>query len=72
MAPNSILFGTTVLAIAKENSVITRNLMRIYNETKAFHNDEDTATNFIDALKESFSQVETEVIGGVLKFVAHS
>jgi ubiquinone/menaquinone biosynthesis C-methylase UbiE len=72
MADKATLFGSTVLASAKENSIVTDRLMRFYNETRAFHNEHDTAEGFIKALQDVFEDVETEVIGGVLKFVAHS
>jgi ubiquinone/menaquinone biosynthesis C-methylase UbiE len=72
MAEKATLFGSTVLASAKENNIVADKLMQFYNKTNAFHNEHDTAERFAKALQDVFEDVETEVVGGVLKFVAHS
>ena len=72
MAAEATLFGSTVLASAKENSVVTARLMKFYNQTSAFHNEHDTAEGFTAALHDAFADVRTEVVGGVLLFVARS
>ena len=65
-----MLFGATVLGKGVEHNWAGRFLMRIYNKKGIFGNLDDGAEVFLKELKANFEDVETEVKGVVLLFVA--
>ena len=70
LAEDGVLFGATVLGKEVEHNWTGRFLMRIYNKKDIFGNLEDGAEVFLKELKANFEDVEAEVKGMMLLFVA--
>jgi SAM-dependent methyltransferase len=70
LADDGVLFGATVLGKGVEHNWAGRVLMRTYNQQGIFGNLDDGAEVFLKELKANFEEVEAEVRGVVLLFVA--
>ncbi|WP_066070543.1 class I SAM-dependent methyltransferase [Frankia sp. EI5c] len=70
LAPQAVLFGSTILAAAARQSAAAGALMRLYNRKGIFHNLDDHAEALDRALGAAFAKHQIELIGGVATFVA--
>lgn len=70
LAVGGVLFGATVLGKGVQHNWVGRWLMWIYNRKGIFGNVDDGAEVFLRELKKGFEEVEAEVVGVVLVFVA--
>jgi hypothetical protein len=70
MAPQAVLFGSTILATATELSRPARKLFEFYNRKGIFHNAEDHPEMLDRALGAAFAHHRVVVVGGVATFVA--
>ncbi|KAI9931993.1 hypothetical protein ASPWEDRAFT_171879 [Aspergillus wentii DTO 134E9] len=67
---DGVLFGATVLGNGVRHSLVTRHILRLYNQKGIFHNHEDDEDGFMKSLEQEFGRVEGHVVGSVLLFRA--
>lgn len=72
LGPDGVLFGTTILGDAAEHNGLGRRLMRVYNERGIFTNRSDGIDGLEAALRESFGDVRTEMVGVVAFYEART
>ena len=70
LAPEGVLFGSTILGRGVPLSNAARVILALYNALGSFHNDHDTVEGLTKALSKSFRQVSCRVIGAVAFFAA--
>ena len=70
LAPDGVLFGSTVLGRHARQTWIARRVLTLFNRRGAFDNLGDTADGVREILDRSFEEVELEVVGAVALFVA--
>ena len=70
LAPDGVLFGSTVLGLAGDQTRLSRAVLRLFNRRGAFDNLGDTADGLRTILDESFETVDLSVVGAVAIFVA--
>ncbi|CAO5233768.1 hypothetical protein FAGKG844_190029 [Frankia sp. AgKG'84/4] len=70
MAPDAVLFGSTILATAATVSRPARRLLAFYNRKGVFHNVADHAEALDRVLGTAFTHHRVELVGGVATFVA--
>ena len=70
LAPDGILYGSTVLGKGVPHNLAARLLMRVYNSRGAFGNVDDTEEGFSLALRRHFEEVETKDVGAIMIFTA--
>lgn len=70
LAPEGVLFGSTILGRRVEHSLVGRQLMRIYNRRGIFHNTQDDRAGLETALQQHFFEVVVDVVGTVALFRA--
>jgi SAM-dependent methyltransferase len=70
LAPDGVLFGSTVLGLAGDQTRLSRAVLRLFNRRGAFDNLGDTEDGLRIILDESFENVDLSVVGAVAIFVA--
>ena len=70
MAPDGVLFGTTVLGAGADHNRLARAFLRAFNRRGAFGNLQDTEVGLHEILKRSFHDVDLRSIHGIAIFVA--
>ena len=63
LAPEGVLFGSTLLADGVERSATARALMRAYNRRRIFDNAGDSLSDLRHALARRFARSHVEVVG---------
>ncbi len=70
LAPDGVLFGTTVLGSTGDHNRLARGFLRTFNKRGAFGNLDDTEAGLREILQRSFSNVDLRAIHGIAIFVA--
>ncbi len=70
LAPDAVLFGSTIMGQADSQNRVARALLRDYNRRRVFDNLEDSEDAVRKMLALSFEQVEVETVGSVAVFSA--
>ena len=70
MAPDGVLFGSTILGAAASTNNRARAVLKLYNCMGSFHNTHDTAEDLEAALTQHFQYHTCRVIGSVALFAA--
>jgi len=70
LAPEGVLFGTTILGRGVPLNYAARLVLRLYNALGSFHNNHDTGEGLKKALSRNFHHVTCTVIGAVALFAA--
>jgi len=70
LAPDGVLFGSTVLGDEADHSWAARRMLSAYNGRGAFDNRTDTVAGLRDILESSFEHVEVDVVGSIATFLA--
>jgi SAM-dependent methyltransferase len=70
LAPDGVLFGSTVLGMAADQTRVSRAVLRVFNWRGAFDNLGDTEDGLRAILEASFENVDISVVGAVAIFVA--
>jgi len=70
LAPEGVLFGSTVLGLAADQTRLSRAVLRVFNWRGAFDNLGDTEDGLRTILEASFDKVDISVVGAVALFVA--
>ena len=70
LAPDGVLFGSTVLGEGPRHTRAARWMLAAYNRRGAFDNLGDTEAGVRTILDAAFEQVEVDVVGSVAVFVA--
>ena len=68
MAPEGVVYGTTVLGKGIKHNLPGKALMAVFNAKGIFDNREDSEEELKERLKACFEKVETKVVGTVLMF----
>ena len=68
MAPEGIVYGTTVLGKGIKHNLPGKALMAIFNAKGIFDNREDSEEELKERLKACFDEVDTKVVGTVFMF----
>ncbi len=70
MAPEGVLFGSSVIGETGSHNAVARAMLRAYNRRGAFDNLEDSEAVIRDMLASSFKEVEVDTIGSIAVFTA--
>lgn len=70
MAPDGVLFGSSVIGESGTHNVVARAMLRAYNRRGAFDNLEDSESSISQMLTSSFEDVEMETVGSIAIFAA--
>ena len=70
IAPDGVLFGSTILGAAAAKNNWARTILKFYNFIGSFHNTHDTAEDLEAALTQHFQYHTCRVIGSVALFAA--
>lgn len=70
LAPDGVLFGSTILGQGVQHNRVGSALMKLYNRRGVFHNENDDAVGLQRALEQHFADVMVTVIGTVALFQA--
>jgi len=70
MAPDGVLFGSSVIGATGSHNAVARTMLRAYNRRGAFNNLEDSAETIGEMLASSFEDVEVETVGSIAVFAA--
>jgi len=70
MAPEGVLFGSTILGATAATNNLARAVLTFYNFIGSFHNTSDTAEDLAAALAKQFQYHICRVIGSVALFAA--
>ena len=70
LAPDGVLFGSTVLGLRERHTPQARGFLRMANRMGDFDNLGDTAEGLRRILEESFETVEVEIEGSAANFIA--
>lgn len=70
MAPDGVLFGTSVLGAGADHNRLARGFLRAFNKRGAFGNLHDTEAGLGEILGRSFQDVDLRSIHGIAIFVA--
>ena len=68
MAPEGVVYGTTVLGKGIKHNLPGKALMALFNAKGIFDNKEDSEEELKERLKACFEKVEITVVGAVLMF----
>lgn len=68
MAPEGVLYGTTVLGKGIKHNLLGKALMALFNAKGIFDNREDSEEEMKERLNACFEKVDTKVVGTVLMF----
>lgn len=71
LAPDGVLFGSTILGRGIRHNAAGRGLMNLYNKKGIFHNNEDDVEGLERALRQHFAEVTVDVVGTVALFRAY-
>ncbi len=72
VAPEGVLFGSTILGDGAAHNALGRRLMRVYNRKGFFGNARDDADGLAAALGASFAEVKLSQVGTVALFEARA
>jgi SAM-dependent methyltransferase len=72
LAPNGVLFGSTILGRGVEHNLLGRRLMRLYNNKGIFSNLEDDQRGLEQGLASQLTDVQTEIVGSVALFAGRA
>lgn len=70
LAPEGVLFGSTILNVGVDHNLFGRKLVSVYNDKGIFGNASDDLEGLRAALERSFEIVDIEVVGTVALFSA--
>ena len=70
MAPDGVLFGSSVIGETGSHNAVARTMLRAYNRRGAFDNLEDSEEAIGEMLASSFEEVEVDTIGSIAVFTA--
>ena len=70
MAPEGVLFGSTILSASVTESYLARSILTLYNYIGSFHNTHDNAGGLKMMLSKHFQYVNCRLIGSVCLFAA--
>ncbi len=70
MAPEGVLFGSTILGEGITKSYCAKLVLAWYNLLGSFHNIDDTEEGLVVALSRNFHYVDCRIIGAVALFAA--
>ncbi|KAI9792882.1 MAG: hypothetical protein M1833_000994 [Piccolia ochrophora] len=70
MASDGVLYGATILGEGVKHNLMGKALKAMLNRKGVFGNTHDTEAEFVDALKENFNIVHSQVVGAILLFKA--
>jgi SAM-dependent methyltransferase len=71
LAPDGVLFGSTILGRGVAHTWIGRRLMKVYNAKGIFSNADDDEQGLERGLRAAFADVEIDVVGTVALFRCH-
>ena len=72
MAPDGVLFGSSVIGTSGSHNAVARTMLRAYNRRGAFDNLEDSEEAIGEMLASSFKEVEVDTIGSIAVFAART
>lgn len=72
LAPEGVLFGSTILGNSANHNGLGRYLISLYNRKKIFCNQEDTADTLRAILQPFFQDVRVDIVGAVALFSART
>jgi SAM-dependent methyltransferase len=72
LAPDGVLFGTTVLGRTGDHNRLARGFLRAFNKRGAFGNLDDTEAGLREILERSFRDVDLRAVHGIGIFVARN
>ena len=72
MAPDGVLFGSSVIGTTGSHNAVARTMLRAYNWRGAFDNLEDSEEAIGAMLASSFEEVEVDTIGSIAIFAARA
>jgi SAM-dependent methyltransferase len=70
MAPDGVLFGSSVIGETGPHNPVARTMLRAYNRRGAFDNLQDSEGAIGEMLASSFEEVEVDAIGSIAVFTA--
>jgi SAM-dependent methyltransferase len=70
LAPDGVLFGTTVLGAGADHNRLARAFLRAFNKRGAFGNLQDTEAGLREILERWFRDVDVRTVHGIAIFVA--
>ncbi|KAH6606130.1 sam-dependent methyltransferase [Trichoderma cornu-damae] len=70
VAEDGVLVGTTILGEERPMNWLARRLMKIYNDKSIFSNWKDSSSVFEDGLRQSFDEVDIQIVGRTMVFTA--
>lgn len=70
MAPDGVLFGSSVIGETGSHNAVARTMLRAYNRRGAFDNLEDSHEAIGEMLASSFDEVDVDTIGSIAVFTA--
>lgn len=70
MAPDGVLFGSSVIGETGSHNAVARTMLRAYNRRGAFDNLGDSREAIGEMLASSFEEVEVDTIGSIAVFTA--
>jgi SAM-dependent methyltransferase len=72
MAPDGVLFGSSVIGESGSHNPVARTMLRAYNRRGAFDNLQDSEEAIGEMLASSFEEVEVDAIGSIAVFTAQT
>jgi ubiquinone/menaquinone biosynthesis C-methylase UbiE len=69
LAPNGVIFGTTILGQGVQHSLLARRLLRVYNRRGIFGNATDSLEGLSNLLRAHCQSASVRVVGSVAFFV---
>jgi hypothetical protein len=72
MAPDGVLFGSSVVGDTGSHNLMARTMLRTYNRRGAFDNLDDSEQAIGGMLDSSFEDVEVDTIGSIAVFTARN
>jgi SAM-dependent methyltransferase len=72
MAPDGVLFGSSVIGESGSHNPVARTMLRAYNRRGAFDNLQDSEEAIGEMLASSFEEVEVDAIGSIAVFTART
>ena len=72
MAPDGVLFGSSVIGTSGSHNAVAKTLLRAYNRRGAFDNLEDSKEAIGQMLASSFEEVAVDTIGSIAVFAART
>jgi hypothetical protein len=70
LAPNGVVFGSTILGRGVSHNLLGRRLLRLYNRKRIFSNLDDDRQGLDQGLASELTDVEIQVVGTVALFTA--